>query len=134
VYARFRSVELLGFTPADPAPTYRPGSELPVTLLWQAGDDPVEGDWLVQLLLEGNGRTVTLEEALVGGIYPVDRWHARQVVRQWLAPTVPTDLAAGVYTLKLRVTRDGRPLPWGRGWLPLGSDLTLGNVRIDAKR
>ncbi|HSJ56573.1 MAG TPA: hypothetical protein VLC95_05305, partial [Anaerolineae bacterium] len=129
VYARFREIELLGFTPPDPEPAYTGGAELSTMLLWQAGDEPVTGEWRVELLLEGNGRTVTLEEVPVGGAYPVARWQSEQVVRQWLAPTMPPELPAGEYALKLRVTRDGRPVPWGRGWLPLGSDLILGNLR-----
>jgi hypothetical protein len=32
--------------------------------------------------------------------------------------------------LMLRVTRGGRPIPWGRALLPLGSDFYLGPVTV----
>jgi hypothetical protein len=43
---------------------------------------------------------------------------------------VPDGVPPGVYHLKMRVTRDGRPVPYGRWLLPLGSDLDLGPMQI----
>ncbi len=128
IYARFENVELLGYTPPDPEAIYRPGDLLPLTLLWQA-QGPAVGAWHVAVWLEGLRRHPVHEESL-GGLFPTDRWQAHQVVQQKPYLPIPGDLPAGVYRLKMRVIRDGRPVAWGRGLIPLGSDLDLGAVRI----
>jgi hypothetical protein len=81
------------------------------------------------LWLEGEGKPPLASE-LVGGVYPTSRWGAWQVVRQNLSLRLPDATPAGVYRLMLRVTRNGQPVPWGRGFLPLGSDLDLGTVSV----
>jgi hypothetical protein len=128
-YARFGDVELLGFTPPDPAAAYAPGGALPLALLWQARGQP-SGDLQVTFWLEGAGEYALGEEPL-GGHFPAGAWQDGQVVRQWPALHVPEDTPVGAYRLKMRVTRDGQPAPWGRGLIPLGSDLELGAVRIE---
>jgi hypothetical protein len=127
-YARFGDVELLGFTPPDPAAVYYPGSALPLTLLWQARGRP-SGDLRVAFWLEGADDAALGEEPL-GGPFPAHAWQDGQVVRQWPLLRLPEDTPAGSYHLKMRVTRDGQPVPWGRGLIPLGSDLKLGEVQI----
>jgi hypothetical protein len=127
-YARFGDVELLGFAPPDPSATYVPGSTLPLVLLWQALGQP-SGDLRVAFWLEANAERMLAEEP-VGGRFPASAWWDGQVVRQWPVLHVPQDTPAGSYQLKMRVTRDGQPVPWGRGVLPLGSDLVLGEVQI----
>jgi hypothetical protein len=129
VYARFRDVELLGFTPPAAEVVYRPGSELPLVLLWRAGGG-ADGPWALEVLLEGGGRSLNVAAAPVGGSFPVDAWQPDQVVRQWLTLSLPADVPAGDYVLRLRVLRGGRPVPWSRGWLPGGSDLDLGEALI----
>ena len=42
----------------------------------------------------------------------------------------PDGESPGTYHLKMRLTRDGQPVPWGRWLIPLGSDLDLGAVQI----
>jgi hypothetical protein len=129
VYARFRDVELLGFTAPAADAGYRPGTKLPLVLLWQAKDSG-DGSWAIEVLLEGGGRSLVVARGGVGGSYPVEAWQPGQVVRQWMTLAIPADVPAGDYTLKLRVLRDGRPVPWSRGWLPGGSDLSLGNLGV----
>jgi hypothetical protein len=127
-YARFGDVELLGFTPPDPSVVYVPGSTLPLVLLWQALGQP-SGDLRVAFWLEADGAHALGEEP-VGGRFPASAWQDGQVVRQWPVLPVPQNTPTGSYHLKMRVTRDGQPVPWGRGVLPLGSDLVLGEVQI----
>jgi hypothetical protein len=127
-YARFGGVELLGSTPPDPDKTYRPGEPLPLSLLWQAHGQPAGGLRLA-LSLEGDS-TVPVTEAPIGGVFPADRWHDSQVVRQWLDLPLPEDVPPGAYRLKMRVMRDGYPVPWGRWLIPMGNDLDLGPVQV----
>ena len=128
VHARFGDVELLGFTPPDPEVAYPSGETLPLTLLWQA-QGQTQGAVRVSFWLEGDEEHPLGEEP-VGGRYPSDQWYPGQVVRQHAALRVPDDIPSGTYRLKMRVTRDGQPVPWGRWLFPLGSDLDLGSVGI----
>jgi hypothetical protein len=128
VYARFGDLELLGLTPPDPSRTYAPGERLPLTLLWQALDLP-RGDLQAEWRLEAGAGTLIGLEA-VGGPFPTSRWHEGQTVRQWPVLLVPDGLPDGTYRLRMRLIRDGQPVPWGRGLLPVGSDLDLGPVTI----
>jgi hypothetical protein len=61
---------------------------------------------------------------------PADQWREGQVVRQWPDLQISEGVPSGTYRLKMRMTRDGQPVPWGRGLVPLGSDLDLGPVQI----
>jgi hypothetical protein len=128
LYARYGDVELLGYTPPDPKVAYGPGDALPLTLLWQAHGQP-SGDLQVAFWLEGDGE-VPLGEEPVGGLFPANGWHDGQVVRQWPTLVLPGDASSGTYQLKMRVTRDGQPVPWGRWLIPLGTDLDLGAVQV----
>jgi hypothetical protein len=127
-YAIFGDVELLGFTPPDPAVEYRRGEALPLVLLWQARGMP-SGDLRIALWLEGDGEDPLNEEPL-GGLFTTDRWQDGQTVRQWPKLQVRDGVPPGTYNLKMRVTRDGQPVPYGRWLIPLGSDLDLGTVQI----
>ena len=127
-YARFGDIELLGFTPPDPNVLYGPGDALPLTLLWQALAKPA-GDLRVRFWLEADGQ-YPLGEEPVGGDFPASGWQKGQVVRQQPVLQVPDIKPPGTYRLKMRVTRDGQPAPWGCGLIPLGSDLDLGPVQI----
>jgi len=101
---------------------------LPLVLLWQA-QGQLAGDLRVTFWLEG-GKEHPLGEDPLGGRFPTDRWHDGQVVRQWPSLHVPEGTPPGTYRLKVRVLRDGQPVPWGRGLIPLGSDLDLGSVPV----
>jgi len=128
VYARFGDLELLGFTPPDPTVTYQPGEQLPLTLLWQSLDE-LRGELRAEWRLEAVVDTLVGVEA-VGGMFQTSRWREGQVVRQWPVLVLPDGIPAGTYLLRMRLTRDGQPVPWGRGFLPLGSDLDLGPVVV----
>jgi hypothetical protein len=125
----FGEVELLGWTPPDPAVAYRPGDHLPLTLLWQARRQPA-GAWQVEFALEGDDHRVPLGSAPLGGGFEAGQWTAGQAVRQWPGLVVPDDVPPGAYHLSLRILHDGRPVPWGRWLLPLGSDFDLGRVQV----
>ncbi len=127
-YARFGNVELLGYTSPPPWIAYRPGDDLPLSLLWQAHDQPY-GDLQVAFWLEGTEEHQLGQEP-VGGDYPSSEWQAGQLVRQQPILQVP-DASPGRYQVRMRVTRDGQPVPWSRGWIPLGSDLVLGPLWIE---
>ncbi len=127
-YARFGEVELLGVTPPDPNASYRPGDALPLTLLWQAQAEPA-GDLQVGFWLEADGQH-DLGEEPVGGRFAASEWQAGWVVRQQPVLRVPDTELPGTYRLKMRVTRNGQPVPWDRWLIPLGSDLDLGAVQI----
>ena len=127
-YAQFGDIELLGFTPPDPAVTYRLQEALPLTLLWQTLAQPA-GDLRVSFWLESDGQ-YPLGEEPVGGYFPAAEWQEGQVVRQQPLLQVPAGMPPGSYRLRMRVTRDGQPVPWGRWLVPLGSDLDLGTVHI----
>jgi hypothetical protein len=126
--ARFADVELVGWASPDAAARLSPGDRLPLTLLWQARA-PVSGEWSVQVILSGASDTV-LGEVPLGGDFSPARWAPGQLVRQWPALQVPADLPPGTYDLHLRVLHDGRPVPWGRWLLPLGSDFGLGSLQV----
>ncbi len=126
-YARFGDVELLGFTPPDPNVRYSSGDALPLALLWQALAEP-SGDLRVNFWLQAD-RPYPLGEEPVGGGFPASEWQEGQVVRQLPLLHLPEDVPPGTYRLKMRVTRDGQPVPWGRWLIPLGSDLDLGPVK-----
>lgn len=127
-HARFRDLELLAFTPPAPQMPYKPGDGLSLTLLW-VSRGPAAGAWQLAVLAEGPEAHVLAEEPL-GGRFDVAQWTEGQVVRQQLGLILPEGLAPGTYRLKLRVLREGLPVPWGRGLIPRGSDLPLGTITI----
>jgi hypothetical protein len=127
-YARFGDVELLGVTSPRAAATFRAGDTLPLELLWQAWGEPV-GELRLAFWLE-DGAQVPLGDEPLGGSYTAGLWQDRQVVRQWPSLRIPGGTPPGTYRLRMRVLRDGRPVPWGRGILPVGSDLDLGMVAV----
>jgi hypothetical protein len=127
--ARFRDLALVGWTPPGAEAAYRAGEALPLALLWQARG-PVAGDWQVSFFLEGAGRQIPLGREPVGGQYLTVQWQEGQAVSQWPALHLPADTPPGDYRLMMRVERDGRPVPWGQGWLPGGSDFELGNLSV----
>jgi hypothetical protein len=121
-------LRLVGLTPPVEYLDADPGASLSLTLLWQARRQPT-GRYAALFWLEGAER-ISLSDELVGGAYPTGRWQAGQAVRQSLQWPVPAVENLGVYRLKMRVLRDGQPLPWGNCLIPLGSDLLLGSVHL----
>jgi len=129
VYARFGDVELLGFSAPGTEAALGPGDALPLTLLWQAHDEP-SGNLRATFWLEGDA-DYSLGAVPLGGRFPASEWTSGQVVRQWPAFQVPAAALPGPYQLIMRVTRDSQPVAWGRWLLPIGSDLNLGTVRVE---
>jgi hypothetical protein len=129
VYALFGDVMLLGYTAPEPGLGHHPGDVLPLTLLWQAQEQP-SGELRVSFWLEDLD-TQPLGEEPVGGDFPTGQWANGQVVQQLLELPLPGDLEPGTYQLKMLVVRDGQPAAWGRWLIPLGSDLVLGDVQIE---
>jgi hypothetical protein len=127
-YARFGDVELLGATPPSAGAPLLAGDTLPLELLWQAWGRP-EGELRLAFWLE-DGAKVPLGDEPLGGRYATVQWQDSQVVRQWPSLRIPGGTSPGMYRLKMRVLRDGRPIPWGRWILPMGSDLDLGIVEV----
>ncbi|MFC2015672.1 protein O-mannosyl-transferase family [Chloroflexota bacterium] len=128
VYARFGSLELLGFTPPAPDVEFGTGEQLPLHLLWQAHGQQEEKHTL-SFWLEGESSR-PLGETPLGGRTPVELWSDGEVAGQWPGLRIPEDVPSGTYRLKMRVLRDGQPLPWGRWLIPMGSDLELGIVQV----
>jgi hypothetical protein len=126
--ALFGDVELLGFTPPSPEMSALPGDNLPLVLVWQARGQP-DGELRLALWLEGEAAH-PLAQVAVGGWFTADQWSEGQTVRQWLDPQVPGSTPPGSYKLKMRVIRNGQPVPWGCWLLPAGSDLDLGPVEV----
>ncbi|MFC2029263.1 protein O-mannosyl-transferase family [Chloroflexota bacterium] len=129
VYARFADVELLGYSAPDATVAIGSGNALQLTLLWQAREEP-SGDWRATFWLEGDAE-YSLGTVPLGGRFPASEWAPGQLVRQWPNLQVPAHAPPGPYQLVMRVTRDGQPVPWGRWWFPMGSDLDLGTVRVE---
>jgi hypothetical protein len=127
--ARFRDLTLVGWTPPGADVAYRSGDALPLTLLWQARG-PAAGDWQVSFFLEGAGHHILIGREPVGGPHPAAHWQGRQAVRQWPVLRLPAATPPGDYRLVMRVECDGRPVPWGRGWIPRGSDFPLGRIAV----
>jgi hypothetical protein len=127
--ALFGDAELLGFTPPDPKAAYHPGDRLPLELLWQAQSQP-SGELRMAVWLEAES-TVSLAVVPVGGRFTADQWSDGDTVRQWPSIHVPGNTPPGTYRLKMRITRDGQPVPWGCWLLPRGSDLELGLVQVE---
>jgi hypothetical protein len=127
-YARFGPFELLGFTPPDPDAEFSTRELLPLHLLWQSRGQS-SGEYTLSFWLEDTD-TYPLGEMPLGGRYPAARWPEGAVVGQWPDLRIPESAPPGVYLLKMRVLHNGRPVPWGRWLIPMGSDMELGIVQV----
>jgi uncharacterized membrane protein len=95
--ADFGPVALIEAT--TPVTTIAPGGQIPVELLWQARDAPVDLVVVVQLLAEDGALAANLEEQPVRGRYPPSRWRAGELVRDQHILSLPADVAPGRYRL-----------------------------------
>ena len=90
---------------ADVPSALQGGSTLHITLYWQAADVP-GGDYAVALRLVGAGGHAWLERQNrhpVGGTYPTSRWQPGEVVADYYALPLPSDLPSGAYSLQVRI-------------------------------
>ena len=81
---------------------------MPVDLLWQAAEAPVEPFVVVVQLQDAAGRVVAgLEAQPLDGRYPTQSWAAGELVRDRHTLSLPSDLAPGAYRLIVGVYRAG---------------------------
>jgi 4-amino-4-deoxy-L-arabinose transferase-like glycosyltransferase len=93
---------LLGY---DTGPAHlQAGEAAQITLFWQALGRP-EADYVMNLILTDEDRTplAANEREPLDGDYPTGRWDEGDVVRDIASFTVPADLPAGKYGLRLQV-------------------------------
>ncbi|MFC2023622.1 hypothetical protein ACFLT5_02665, partial [Chloroflexota bacterium] len=127
-YARFGSLELLGFTPPAPDAPFSTGAELPIHLLWQAHGQQ-KGEHTLSFWLEGE-QDHYLGQAPLGTRTSGALWSDGEVAGQWPGLRIPEGTPPGTYRLQMRVLHNGQPVPWGRWLIPMGSDLELGIVQV----
>jgi hypothetical protein len=99
VLARFGPLALVEAT--SPATIVAPGGQVPVELLWQAGQGTLTEPLVVVLqLLDDQGRVAAgLEAQPLDGRYPTQQWVAGELVRDRHTMTLPADLPPGGYRL-----------------------------------
>jgi hypothetical protein len=85
-----------------PTDAIKPGDSLPVTLVWQGITD-MEVSYSIFLHLVGpDGMLVTQSDGVpVGWSRPTTGWLPGEVVRETRRLSIPDDLAAGVYELRV---------------------------------
>ena len=123
-------LRLLGFD--APRLEARPGDTVALDLVWQAlQDSPQPGAAVLQLSDDDGKVYVETASAPLGGRVPFASLRAGQPLRDPRTLTLPGDLVAGVYTVRLgRRTAEGRWLPIQRGPLPLGTTYPLFTLRV----
>jgi hypothetical protein len=90
----------------SPATTVAPGGQIPVELLWQAGEAPGEPLVVVVQLVDAAGHVADgLEAQPLEGRYPTQNWTAGELVRDRHTLSLPADLAPGAYRLIVGVYR-----------------------------
>ena len=112
-------VSLLGYDlPAGPL---GPGQSLPLALYWQAAAAP-QRDYLIRVeLRDASGHSVATRLASpANGRYPMTRWSAGEVLRDWQDLTIPATVPSGDY--ELVVTLDDGSTPVG--------EITLETVQV----
>ena len=94
-----------------PVREVRPGDTLPLTLYWQASNQP-NRDYRVHVELRDSGGkpVVTQEMSPANDTYPTSEWQLNEIVRDWHRIPISTSLAAGVHDLVVTVTEGGQAL------------------------
>jgi hypothetical protein len=113
---------LLGYD--APVREVRPGDSLPLTLYWQASNQPSQ-DYQVRIELRDlAGRAVVTQEmSPANGTYPTTEWQLNETVRDWHRIAISTSLAAGVHDLVVAVTNRGQAL----------AEVSLGQVMVKGR-
>jgi len=118
-------LSLLGFD--LPVRQANPGDTLPLTLYWQAHEQPEQAHIATYELVAVDAvDPVIRQSAAVGGPYPTTQWRAGETIRDWEDLPLPATLAAGSYRLVVRVNAGERPL----GQVELGTIQVTGRPRI----
>jgi len=116
-------LRLLGYD--LPLDSLQPGQTLPLTLYWKARAAPEEEpELLLALRTEAGELVVQRRGPLAEGRYPVTRWSAGEVVRDWQELTLPPDLPVGDYWLTLSPAVDPGTV------LELGAIQVAGRPRV----
>ncbi|MEM7347807.1 MAG: hypothetical protein AAF485_26535, partial [Chloroflexota bacterium] len=114
---------LVGFETL-PGESIRSGDQLGASLIWQAGNEPLNADLGMGLIVkEADGDTrwpLSEPIGLAGPHYPSSQWQAGEVLRGWLSTRIPPTLEPGTYSLILELSQldqsDGETLE-----LPIGN-------------
>lgn len=124
------------------AGTATPGSPLFIGSTWQALRD-LDQDYALQtqLLRPDETSAAVVTQTLWANVYPTHYWRAGERITSNDPITVPLDLEAGTYSVRVRVVWAGGPLGTGE-WTPVGTvqvagrphqfDLPPVDVKVDA--
>ncbi len=110
----------------------RAGSILSLTYTWEALSPPPFAPTIFVHLV-GAGERLVNDHPLLHGLYPPDRWHRGERLRERYALAVPPTTLPGRYSIVVGVwfPKNGERLRVWRGWLPTRMDrLEVGAVQV----
>ena len=92
------SIQLNGFNANEP----QPGSDLNITLHWQA-DEPSPENYVVFVhLLDENGQLITNHDGAPGnGRFPTTTWHPGIIIQDNHTLSLPPNMSSGTYQIKV---------------------------------
>jgi hypothetical protein len=94
-----------------PVQEIRPGSTLPLTLYWQASNQPTREYWVRTQLRDSAGKPVVTQQMNpANDTYPTSQWQINEIVRDWHRVPISTSLAAGTYDLVVAIGDDDQAL------------------------
>jgi hypothetical protein len=109
---------------AETPETARPGDDIPITLVWQAGG-PTARNWkvFVHLLNGAGGLRAQVDSYPAEGAAPSTSWQANEVILDTRRLALPADLEPGSYNLRVGLYDEltGERLPLAEG----GDSVTL---------
>jgi 4-amino-4-deoxy-L-arabinose transferase-like glycosyltransferase len=110
----------LALLQANMAGSVTPGSPLFIGTTWQALRD-LDQDYALQLQLlrSDNTPAAIVTQTLWADVYPTHNWRTGERITSNDPITIPVDLEAGTYGVRMRVVSDAGPLGNGE-WLPVG--------------
>lgn len=126
-------VRLLGYDLGGP---FRAGDAVPLRLVWQAVAPPEEGYSVFVHVVDEEGAIITQHDGIPRGDYPLYRWVAGEVVPDEVALTLPPDLAAGEYRVRVGFYRPetGERLPVLSSSGEAGADFVWLDAAIEVRR
>ncbi len=113
---------------------FRAGDIIPVSLFWQAEEQPAQRYKLFVHLLNAEGQLVAQYDAEpVGGFRPTDGWQAGERIIDRCGVLVPAGLPAGRYTVRVGLydfQGERLPVVWSGGE---GDGLVIGTVEVEGE-